>query len=225
MMATTAVITIALLIGVLIFTAIQISRTRAARRQQERPFVIVDVFGARTVLFRMEIKNVGKTVARDVSLVFEPELKSTLDDDNRRVRNVPILARGTPSLAPGRSHTLLLDKVPDRAQSELPNEYDVTVSYASFDGHKYTEQQVVDLGVHYSTPDLREHDLHDIWDELDRMRRSLHGIHSALSLMAGPPVPGATRISGPMEPQSGQFTPRSADGSPRPADEEGTSEE
>lgn len=208
-----------------VFTYVQIRNARTARREQERPFVIVDIFRSRTVLFRMEIKNIGKTVARDVALTFEPELKSTLDDDNRRVRNVPILARGTPALAPGRSHTLLLDSAPERIKSDLPNEYDVTVSYASFDGHEYTEQHVVDLGVHYSTPDLREHDLHDIWDELDRMRRSLHGIHSALSLMAGPAVPGATRIMGPQEPRSGQAMPRSADGSPRPADEEGTSEE
>lgn len=107
-----------------------------------------------------------------------------------------------------------------RNGSDLPNEYDVTVRYTGFDGYQYTEEHVVDLGVHYSTPDLREHDVHDIWDLLNRMRRSLHGIHTSVNRMAGPAVPRGTQLGGPMEPQSGQAMPRSADGSPLPADEE-----
>jgi hypothetical protein len=216
--ATTSVLTTLLLFAAGIAAWVQVAHARDARREQARPFVIIDVVASRAQLFRLEIKNIGKTVAKDVSVAFDPPLESTLDERGRKVRNIPILARGAPSLAPGKTHTFLLDKAPARKNSGLPDTYQVIVAYTGYDGTKYEDKQVIDLGVYWSTPDLREHDIHDIWHVLRDVSETLHGIHQAVVALQPPtkghfpPLGRAVTRPGPI-----QEMPRSIEGGGLPA--------
>lgn len=204
----------------------QLSEAKKARKEQQRPFVIVDVFGSRANLFRLEIKNIGKTIARDVRVTFDPALESSLDGPQGRVRNVPILAQGIPSLAPGKRHTFILDKASARRQAGLPDTYQVRVEYESYDGTPYDEPQVVDLGVYWNTPDLRERDLHDIWKLLDEMKQSLDGIDASLLNLTPKPeghFPALPRV--PAHSQRMEGPPRSIEGGRYPPDQAPTTDE
>lgn len=129
------------------------------------------------------------------------------------MRNVPFLAQGIPSLPPGKSHRVLLDSAVERNTSDLPDSYNVTVTYTGFDGHEYVDTQVIDISIFYGAPDLVEHNIHDIWHQLDAMKRSLHGIHGAIANLRPspsenfPPLPRAV-----LRPGSVQEMPHSVEG-------------
>lgn len=44
------------------------------------------------------------------------------------------------------------------------------VAYSAYDRTRYEEERVIDLGVYWNIPDLRERDIHDIWHLLHNMQ-------------------------------------------------------
>lgn len=218
-LATTSVLTVLLLVVAGIAAWIQIKHARDARREEARPFVVVDLFASRASVFRLEVRNIGKTIAKDLTITFDPELESTQDSANAAVRNVPILARGASSLPPEKAHTVLVDSATKRRTSGLPDTYNVAVAYTGYDGTRYEDSQVIDFGIYWDTPDLRERDIHDIWHQLEAIKTSLHGINSALLNLQPPrdgdwgPLPRAATRPGPIT-----EVPRSVGGGTYPSD-------
>lgn len=101
--------------------------------EETAPYVIVyfdKPYG--TSLINLVIKNIGKTVARNVKIRFEPELKNS-NYSNPRIKKVSerkFLKDGIPSLAPGEEISTFFDTA--RAyfdNKSLPLQYKVTVSY------------------------------------------------------------------------------------------------
>jgi hypothetical protein len=177
--ALSSVLTLVLLGLAVFYGKRQVEVARRSRQEQSRPFVVVDFEPRRRIAIEIVVTNLGSTMAKDVALTFIPDLESTLDEPNRRVKNVPFLANPIPSLAPAKEHRVLFDEAPKRRNSDLPGRYEVSVTYVGHDGHDYTDQQTLDLGVFWNAPLIREKTLHDVWTTLDQMQQSLHGIHSS----------------------------------------------
>ena len=221
--ATTSVLT-AVIVGIGGLLAwIQLQHAREERAEQRRPFVVVDAFASKGNTFRIEIKNLGRTVARDVKIEFEPPLASSYDKPQQRIRDIPILKDGLPSLVPGKSHTFLLDSAKGRKRDSLPDSYHATVTYVGYDGTSYAEDQVVDLSSYWNTPDLAERDIHDLSKSLDEVVDRLEGIHGSLANLVPkpkgpfPPLPQTVNY-----PQKREGLPRSIEGEgfPRSQDQE-----
>ena len=164
--AFTAAVTIAL---VLIATW-QVLEGRGTRREQSRPYVIVD-FEFRSFLIYLAIKNIGTTMARNVRITFDKPLDSTFsrprEIDDSRLFKEPI-----PMIAPGRQIRILFDSFQDRvAKPGLPMAYTVTIHYQDTHGRHYREPPYpLDLGIYVDTA-LEPKGLPELVDEVERLRK------------------------------------------------------
>ncbi|MCF7547428.1 hypothetical protein [Pseudonocardia sp. WMMC193] len=141
----------------------QLVLARTLREEKARPFVVVDVVPAQHPFTELIIKNVGETLARDVKVVFDPPLVTTLDDENMTIGGSHALQSGIPSLPPGREYRMLFEHMPDRyAREDLPRRYEVTINASGRRGPEEPLVQVLDLDVFYGYQKLEQYGVHHI---------------------------------------------------------------
>lgn len=151
---------------VLLVTLIYVARQV---KEQFRPWVTVS-FHFRSIIAFVAVRNLGSTPARDLRIRFEPELVSTLSDN---VGEVAMLNEKTPVLAPGEERLILLDRVPDRLDSELPKQHTAYLEYSDHRGRRLaTERFVLDFGL-LDGARLPDKGLHDLVESLDRIGEQL----------------------------------------------------
>jgi hypothetical protein len=73
------------------------------------------------------IDNIGRTVAHDVRFRFDPPIRTSMDDHGA-LGDSPLVREGMPTMAPGQRIEALFDFGPDRAETDLPDRYNVTVT-------------------------------------------------------------------------------------------------
>lgn len=137
---------------VLLLTLVYVARQV---RDQFRPWVTVS-FHFRSIIAFIAVRNLGNTPARNLRIRFEPELSSTQYGD------VAMLGEETPVLVPGEERLILLDRVPDRLDSELPRRHTAYVEYRDHRGRRLsTEKFILDFGLLDGArlPDKGMHDL------------------------------------------------------------------
>jgi hypothetical protein len=89
--------TVAVYVVLGIFAWIQVLQARRLREEQARPFVIVDFDPG--FLVYLTVENIGRTMARDVSIHFDKALESTLSGP-REIDESPLLRKPIPTLPP-----------------------------------------------------------------------------------------------------------------------------
>lgn len=154
----------------------QLGELRNTREETTRPYVVLDVEAWQTIA-TLKVKNIGQTIARNVTFRFTPELASTFDRDRGGgdyvLAEIEMFARGIPSLAPGRELSTLLDQVPARIEAGLPNRYEVEISFAAPNGRQYTDRQVVSLDTLIGLTRVERKGLHEIAKSLDDIKREV----------------------------------------------------
>lgn len=119
-----ATVMVYIIIGVFAWLAVREART--LREEQVRPWVVVDFDPG--FLVHLAIENIGKTVATDVQISFDPPLSSTVarawDWEDSTV-----FTNGIPLLPPGKKLRIFFDSYNERAKSDLPKSYEVDVNY------------------------------------------------------------------------------------------------
>jgi hypothetical protein len=128
--------TVAVYIGLGIFAWIQVLQARRLREEQARPFVIVDFEPG--FLVYLTVANLGRTMARDVSIRFDKPLESTLSGP-REIDESPLFREPIPTLPPGKKIRVLFDQYAARMEAKLPLTYDVTLRYKGPTGKKEWE--------------------------------------------------------------------------------------
>lgn len=97
-------------------------------RAQSRPYVIVD-FTFKSILMQIEIKNIGATAAKDVTLRVDPPFESGLNRQATTLNSIFSEAEKISMLAPGRRILYTFDRAPDYYEAKRPERYQVTASY------------------------------------------------------------------------------------------------
>jgi len=169
---------------ILLVSAIVAIRTygnaRELREEQTRPWVVLDFdTPVDPILTDLSIRNIGPTVARNASFSFEPELESTFDSGKRGrlpMREWTIIASGIRTLPPNREYRMLFDRGPDRFDANLPNSYEVAIRYEGPTERLYEETQILDLSPLIQMEAVKPKRLHDIGQELERIRKTLDKI-------------------------------------------------
>lgn len=125
----------------------QVELSERIHREQNEPYVVVDIApeGPGSTLLLLTIDNTGPTLARDVIVVFEPPLSSTISGQAARIHSV--LSRPIPVLPPGRRLTYVFDMSGSRFSAGLPMEFDVTVNASGPVGAVEPLVYRIDLGV------------------------------------------------------------------------------
>jgi hypothetical protein len=165
---------------------------RRQREEQARPFVVMTL-EVRNTVAEFRIENVGKTIARNVRFQFTPPIESSWDGDDGHVRlaETNLLRHGIPTLPPGKPVEALFDQLPARVSKDLPDDYEVTVSYEDPLGRTYSEPMTVGYSHLKDVGRLHRHDVHDIHREIRKIARELRRwtyMGNALRVMTGDDV-------------------------------------
>jgi hypothetical protein len=163
--------TVIVYIGLFFYARRQVGEARRLREEQARPFVVVD-FELGFLVF-LTVENLGRTMARNVTIRLDKPLDSTLPephdfDESPIFRGEPI-----PALPPGKQVRVLFDQAAARLASDLPRSYEVEVRYRGPFGQKYEPDTYrLDLGV-YSGSQLPRKGLPELVDEVKTIREEL----------------------------------------------------
>ena len=154
----------------------QLDEARTARRNRERPFVVVefDVF-RRLPFVYLVVKNYGATLARNVTIDFDPPLASSIDLEEPRVSQLGFIVDGIPSLAPGREIETLFDSfIQRKGDTTLPDRYTVTVSADGDDGKRWTDMIELDLDIYRRLSYIGQKDIGDLHKMLEKIQGEMH---------------------------------------------------
>lgn len=163
--------TFVILVVTAIFAGWQVIQARRLRREEMRPFVIVE-YEFRSVLIKIVVKNIGRTVARNVRINFDKPLES-IQWKNRDFGELAILKHGIANLAPHQQVRIHFDVFPERVKAGLPLSYTATVEYADHEGRQLRPDVfVLDLGTFADTA-LPPKGIPDLVDEVERLRREV----------------------------------------------------
>jgi hypothetical protein len=86
----------------------QAKEARRLREDQSRPFVVIDVDFVGTSELFLFVRNLGTSLARDVRIVIDPPLKSSIEDIE--VAKFKMLSDGITTLAPGKELRTFFDQ-------------------------------------------------------------------------------------------------------------------
>lgn len=152
----------------------QVDEARELRLAQARPFVVVDFELERPPFMYLVIANLGKTMARNVRIDVDPPLASSQDARwPVPLAALKLFAERIPSLAPGKRHVTFFDSLKDRKQFDLPDSYQVRLSYEWDGGDPITDEQRLDLDLYHNTVPVQRKTIHDVSTELEQIRRRL----------------------------------------------------
>jgi hypothetical protein len=150
----------------------QVKEARRVREAQAQPFVIVDLEVERGDEIYLVISNIGGTIARDVRLKFDPELRSSLDSMPGLTppRELKPLRDVIPNLPPGKRIAVLFDIFHQRDPAQFPDLYNVKARfYAAALKRHVDDDSVIDLGVYRDAIPESRRDVHDVHERLNEL--------------------------------------------------------
>lgn len=162
----------------------QLSEARRARLEQARPQVTVRLDTPKPGgAIEIVLANIGRTMARNVSVTFTPALQSTFDgtvgaDPPWRIADLSIW-NDLPTLAPGQEFRTTFDTPRRRFDSQLPDRFTARVIYGGIGAPRngYIEEQVIDVGIIRQVLHTDQRDLHDLV-------KSIQGIEKTVDKLA-----------------------------------------
>jgi hypothetical protein len=166
-----------------LFAGSQLAEMRQTRIAQSRPYVIAYLRHQPVghTLIEFVIANAGKTVARDITLTFDPPLSPTSGPGaSFGEAHWVVFDSGLPMLAPGQeltclwAHSLTIFKT----GADIPKKHKVKVSYRGDfpKGSTYNEEEyVLDVGAFYGRLSVAAKGTEEVAQALEAIRDSLKG--------------------------------------------------
>lgn len=148
-----------------LFARRQLNEAQRLREDQIRPFVVIDLDSPHKPFFDLVVKNIGTTMARDVTFEFDPAPGTTIE--GAELDKLKIFRDGISTLPPGKEIRTLFDSGITRSKADLPDVYEVTVRYRGPTGAPdYAEKIDLDFGLYWGRKDINRRDIHDVHKEL-----------------------------------------------------------
>ena len=160
-----------ILVVAAVFAFWQVKEARRLREEQTRPFVVVDfepieIHG----FFDLVVKNTGPTMARDVTIDFDPPIRSATEHDTP-IAELKVFKDGIPTLAPGKEYRMHYAFGPRHHESGLPDEYRARVRYSDQERRRsFDEEMDLDLGLYWSQVRTNVHGIHYVHKRLEEIR-------------------------------------------------------
>jgi hypothetical protein len=153
--ATWAGLQFAALVVAAAFAFYEANQARKLRQAQAEPFVVADLEVSDDQKIHIVIENLGTTMAENVKLAFDPELRSSLEGKRDIIfplRETKAFTDGIPSLPPGRRFRAFFDVFYSRNRDVFPDVYKVSITYdAPALGKKNLKRTtVLDLGIYWN---------------------------------------------------------------------------
>ncbi len=157
----------------------QLSLGRRLREEEARPLVHVAADVTGTHVIRLVTTNLGRTMARDVRLSFDPPLDTTLQEGDIIPQLLDRMTEPIAQLAPKERVVCVWDRLDPRMASDLPGRHLVVARYTSSRRRRlvrrvatrYVDEYVLDLSK-FAGMNLELDAAGRIADELRAMRES-----------------------------------------------------
>ncbi|WP_328788256.1 MULTISPECIES: hypothetical protein [unclassified Streptomyces] len=149
----------------------QLEQAEAVHREQNEPYVVVDIQPDVSGALVIVVENIGSTIARNVRIEVDPPLESGWGEDLTEML-ARAFSRTFPMLPPRRRLEFLLDEQERFQNTDLPTAYTFTVRCEGPYGPVEDMEHVVDFGTYAGTLIVRsplrrvEDKLGDIGKEL-----------------------------------------------------------
>ena len=153
-------------------TGRQVEEMKAARELATAPNVVAYLHVDHRAIAGIAIKNIGKGIARDIRLRFDPDLRTSKDFDPMEMS---IVENGLESLVPGQEIVAFLDLTRDYFKNNLPIRYQTTIEFSGgISNSSYTNHCVIDFQVYR---DLRETPLktvHELVEAVEEIGKKIN---------------------------------------------------
>ena len=150
----------------------QLAHARDLRDAQTRPFVVIDLGSSRASFFDLVITNVGATMARDVTFVFDPPMETS--ERYMDIYDLKAFKEGISTLPPGKEYRTLLDFGPPRFEAKLPDVYRVTIRYRGDPGDRFYEEAMdLDFGLYWNRRSITLRDIHDVHKQVEAIAKEM----------------------------------------------------
>jgi len=157
---------------------------KESRDQEIAPYVVAyfDIPYGKLCIY-LVIKNVGKSVAKDVKLEFQPPLKNSKGEE---INDIPLIKDGIGSIPPGYEIRTFFDSgISYFNKSNLPLTYKVKISYSGglrLDTRNI--EQVMDLSAFKGLIFLNEKGMHELVKEVEKLVKHNDNIRQELKKVA-----------------------------------------
>lgn len=186
-----AAISLCIAIRTLLYARKQYEQSKQAQEELNYPYVIFDIRQVKGGIVEVYLKNLGSTVAYDISIESNPPFESASDD-------AFWLFDELPALVPGQEWATIWEtQIAERRDSDLPDRMEVTVRYKDSSEKPHTTPTVIDLKAYWGRTFLVDNDLSKVASELKKQTDALKKTESHLKSMRksiGPDVDGQRNI-------------------------------
>ncbi|MFB6578941.1 MULTISPECIES: hypothetical protein [unclassified Streptomyces] len=149
----------------------QLEHAEAVHREQNEPYVVVDIQPDASGTLVIVVENIGSTIARNVRIEVDPPLESGWGEDLTEML-ARAFSRTFPMLPPRRRLEFLLDEQERSQNTDLPTAHTFTVRCEGPYGPVEDREHVVDFGTYAETPIARS-PLRRVEDKLDDIGKEL----------------------------------------------------
>jgi hypothetical protein len=173
----------------------QLSQSVALERNRTRPVVVFELL-VEHYFVHLSIRNYGQSVARNIKITIEPELRILLggkgfegvviDPPDESDESIPLLKEGITSLAPGREIKGEIGYIQRFQQHYSETKFTGWMRYESPDGTEYRDRFSADLLATRRLGQIQRYDIHDVAEALRSVRSELERIKTRLYLW---PIP------------------------------------
>ncbi|HUS11827.1 MAG TPA: hypothetical protein VMZ30_15270 [Pyrinomonadaceae bacterium] len=161
-----------------------IRELRETREQETAPYVLA-YFDASfdTSLIYLVIKNVGKTPANNVRILFDPPIRNS--SRGIEIADLPMIKDGIGSIAPGYEIRTLFDSaISYFGQDNLPLSFKASISYSGgLSADLKTSEQLLDVGAFKGLGDVDHKGLHDLVNQVEQVAKTQSETNKTLQTM------------------------------------------
>lgn len=160
-----------------------VNEMKTSREAEYRPYVVAYFELVRHNIILFTVKNNGHSQAREISVIFEPEIKATNGDKIRRILSSSF---GDFSLQPQQLLQTYVDQISRYLNNDqFPSSYKIIVQYKSGDSsQRYEDVYYLDLGVYKGLLVLDDKDIPALVDELRHIKEKTNLVAASLKRLA-----------------------------------------
>jgi hypothetical protein len=141
-------------------------------RDQENSPYIVAYFEFSEYEIYLVIENVGKGLANNIKIEFDPELNNSIR--GIKINEIPLIKEGIGSMPPNYKIKTFFDGTVKYFNGDFPCKYNATITYyGGINETKRTSKHILDIRSYYKVMFSHETNLKDVVDELKKISNSL----------------------------------------------------
>jgi len=160
---------LAILTGIYVYLTKKILyEMKKARKEEKKPYIVIDVDIPRVPIFNLIMKNIGTGPAKNVEVKFDPDIY--LPHEGVKLSELPLFQR-IKYFSPGKEHKLFLgmswDKINDQNLTDL--KIKVYLAYENMWGENIHDEMAIDFTIYKDLTQIKLKGLHDLTNEVEKI--------------------------------------------------------